>query len=589
MRADTALVVGAARQPRGRHAPARGRDRARRARERGVRRARRRVRGRRPRAGRLSRARRRPLLGHRAQVRRTEGRGRAARAARAARSRRSLVGGAQERARARRASRTCPRGSASAPRARPSTSTREAAAQRALIDVARRRCIDARARRRALRLTDATVRCPHCCASASTASRPSRSCSRSTSTASPCTRARRARRETLEPSPVLAAMGVDADRSLRISVGLVDRPTADVERFVEVFPGIVERLRGLRSRMTAVRRLNHAVLYVRDARTSCRVLRSRRSSFEVVARVRRRRRGVHARGRTPRTTTTSACSRSARSAPGPEQGRAGLYHLAWEVDTIQDLAAMRERLVELGALVGESDHGVSKSLYAQRPRRHRVRGDVDGARARRGATTSTRRYASASTSTPSSPAGAEARHHPYSTAILRAFRMHARTGRTRERAARRVRQWARQESLTRVRSFTTAGSLPLARSASVTCSSTDRRLARSATHTSGRCSAAPVVVQLTRDGSLHRGQRPLDRAQHVGDRDLGRGPGELVAAVGTAAGAHDPGPAQLGEDVLEEVLRDRLAPGELLALHGQRRPSPPRARPRPALRSQPSR
>jgi catechol-2,3-dioxygenase len=54
-------------------------------------------------------------------------------------------------------------------------------------------------------------------------------------------------------------------------------------------------------------------------------------------------------------------------APGPEQGRAGLYHLAWEVDTIQDLAVMRERLVAMGALVGESDHGVSKSLYGHDP------------------------------------------------------------------------------------------------------------------------------------------------------------------------------------------------------------------------------
>jgi len=51
--------------------------------------------------------------------------------------------------------------------------------------------------------------------------------------------------ETLEPSPVLAAMGVDADHSLRVSVGWSSEP-ADVERFVEVFPGIVERLRGLR-------------------------------------------------------------------------------------------------------------------------------------------------------------------------------------------------------------------------------------------------------------------------------------------------------------------------------------------------------
>ena len=52
--------------------------------------------------------------------------------------------------------------------------------------------------------------------------------------------------ETLEPSPVLAAMGVDADTRLRVSVGwsTID---ADVDRFVEVFPGIVERFRGLRT------------------------------------------------------------------------------------------------------------------------------------------------------------------------------------------------------------------------------------------------------------------------------------------------------------------------------------------------------
>ncbi|HTK16041.1 MAG TPA: cysteine desulfurase family protein [Acidimicrobiia bacterium] len=52
--------------------------------------------------------------------------------------------------------------------------------------------------------------------------------------------------ETLEPSPVLAAMGVDADHSLRISVGW-SSTVADVNRFVEVFPGIVQRFRALRS------------------------------------------------------------------------------------------------------------------------------------------------------------------------------------------------------------------------------------------------------------------------------------------------------------------------------------------------------
>ena len=55
---------------------------------------------------------------------------------------------------------------------------------------------------------------------------------------------------------------------------------------------------------------------------------------------------------------------------GPsEAGRrtVGLYHLAWEVETLSDLAATAARLGDAGALVGASDHGVSKSLYAKDP------------------------------------------------------------------------------------------------------------------------------------------------------------------------------------------------------------------------------
>lgn len=51
--------------------------------------------------------------------------------------------------------------------------------------------------------------------------------------------------EMLEPSPVLAAMGVDAQHSLRLSVGW-STLDEDIERFAEVFPAIVERFRTLR-------------------------------------------------------------------------------------------------------------------------------------------------------------------------------------------------------------------------------------------------------------------------------------------------------------------------------------------------------
>ena len=75
------------------------------------------------------------------------------------------------------------------------------------------------------------------------------------------------------------------------------------------------------------------------------------------------------RPRTPPTTTTSACSRSARGAGDSTAGRStvGLYHLAWEVDTLAELQRIRGVLTEHGALVGASDHGSTKALYAKDP------------------------------------------------------------------------------------------------------------------------------------------------------------------------------------------------------------------------------
>ena len=53
--------------------------------------------------------------------------------------------------------------------------------------------------------------------------------------------------------------------------------------------------------------------------------------------------------------------------PTPHEGVARMYHSAWEVAELADLARARERLMEAGALVGQSDHGVSLSLYAKDP------------------------------------------------------------------------------------------------------------------------------------------------------------------------------------------------------------------------------
>lgn len=51
--------------------------------------------------------------------------------------------------------------------------------------------------------------------------------------------------ESLEPSPVLAAMGVEAERSLRLSVGW-STTEEDIEAFCLAFPAVIGRLRALR-------------------------------------------------------------------------------------------------------------------------------------------------------------------------------------------------------------------------------------------------------------------------------------------------------------------------------------------------------
>jgi catechol-2,3-dioxygenase len=51
----------------------------------------------------------------------------------------------------------------------------------------------------------------------------------------------------------------------------------------------------------------------------------------------------------------------------PDERVARMYHAAWEVAELTDLARARQRLTQAGALVGQSDHGVSLSLYAKDP------------------------------------------------------------------------------------------------------------------------------------------------------------------------------------------------------------------------------
>ena len=51
-------------------------------------------------------------------------------------------------------------------------------------------------------------------------------------------------------------------------------------------------------------------------------------------------------------------------APGPEEGRVGLYHFAWEMESFEDLRKMYRELGEKNVQVaGLGDHGVSMGVY----------------------------------------------------------------------------------------------------------------------------------------------------------------------------------------------------------------------------------
>ncbi|MET9343932.1 VOC family protein [Nonomuraea sp. NPDC003804] len=114
-----------------------------------------------------------------------------------------------------------------------------------------------------------------------------------------------------------------------------------------------------------VQRLNHAVLYVRDVERSVAFYREA-LGFDVVMSM-------------PGAAFLQAAGSSndhdlglfqigPQAGPSPAgRSTVGLYHLAWEVDTLEELQRIAVKLAELGSLAGASDHSTTKALYAKDP------------------------------------------------------------------------------------------------------------------------------------------------------------------------------------------------------------------------------
>jgi catechol-2,3-dioxygenase len=116
-----------------------------------------------------------------------------------------------------------------------------------------------------------------------------------------------------------------------------------------------------------ITRLNHAVLYVRDAQRSA-------AFYEDVLGFRRV--GIGPAGWTGAVFLQAPGSTNdhdlglfsvGATADAPTGKTVGLYHLAWEVDTLDELGRLADALAGASALVGASDHGTTKALYAHDP------------------------------------------------------------------------------------------------------------------------------------------------------------------------------------------------------------------------------
>lgn len=115
-----------------------------------------------------------------------------------------------------------------------------------------------------------------------------------------------------------------------------------------------------------IKRLNHAVLYVRD------VDRSVAFYTDVLGFTS----SVHVPGRAAfllapgsRNDHDIGLFQIGPGAAASDAGTStvGLYHLAWEVDTLGELRRLRGVLAACGSLVGASDHSTTKALYAKDP------------------------------------------------------------------------------------------------------------------------------------------------------------------------------------------------------------------------------
>jgi len=117
----------------------------------------------------------------------------------------------------------------------------------------------------------------------------------------------------------------------------------------------------------AIKRMNHAVLYVRDAERTFAFYRDI-LGFRLVGEIPQA--GAKFLQAPDSTNDHDLALFTIGAGAGDSTaGRqtVGLYHIAWEVQTLGDLQEIALKLANEGAMVGATDHSTTKALYAKDP------------------------------------------------------------------------------------------------------------------------------------------------------------------------------------------------------------------------------
>ena len=115
-----------------------------------------------------------------------------------------------------------------------------------------------------------------------------------------------------------------------------------------------------------IHRLNHAVLYVRNVDRSVAFYRDV-LGFRELSGVMPGTAFLQAPGSTNDHDLGLFQVGDNAGPSGAGRSTVGLYHLAWEVDTLDELERLARELADAGALTGATDHGTTKALYGADP------------------------------------------------------------------------------------------------------------------------------------------------------------------------------------------------------------------------------